>query len=300
MKSIIIAATATSALGFAAQPGLAHADPVRDGHVQVELISESSSITPGQPFWVGLRLQMDDGWHVNWRNPGDAGLPPAIQWTLPEGYKAGDIQWPFPERIVTGTLAIFGYERQALLLVQLTPPSEPLPDGAVITARADWVACGDVCVPGGANLSLDLPVSSEPARPDHGREDVFAKAKLKLPVEQSDFSVNVDVQTESLVLTLTPPESWSGKPGDIHFFPYATDLISNAAPQKLQRQGRSYILIVPRARNNTKLPDRLAGIVVSSIGWHGPGPERAIAFDVATSKPKEPVEKIQDRTANGR
>ena len=48
----------------------AQAELVREGHVQTELVSENVSIQPGQPFWVALRLVMDEEWDVNWRNAG--------------------------------------------------------------------------------------------------------------------------------------------------------------------------------------------------------------------------------------
>jgi thiol:disulfide interchange protein DsbD len=78
----------------------ASAAAVREGHVAVELVSEVRSIQPGQPFWVGVRFQVDPEWHINWRNAGDAGLPPTITWELPTGFSAGEIQWRLPERLV--------------------------------------------------------------------------------------------------------------------------------------------------------------------------------------------------------
>jgi hypothetical protein len=41
-------------------------------HVKVELVSEQSVSAPGQPPWVGLLFQLDQGWHIYWQNPGAA------------------------------------------------------------------------------------------------------------------------------------------------------------------------------------------------------------------------------------
>ena len=51
------------------------ASEVRADHVQAELLSDVSAIQPGKPFWLGVHLTVDPGWHVYWKNPGDAGLP---------------------------------------------------------------------------------------------------------------------------------------------------------------------------------------------------------------------------------
>jgi len=60
---------------------------VKTDYVESELISEVESIQPGKPFWVALRLKMDEHWHTYWRNAGDAGLETKIDWTLPERFE---------------------------------------------------------------------------------------------------------------------------------------------------------------------------------------------------------------------
>ncbi|HZN52961.1 MAG TPA: protein-disulfide reductase DsbD domain-containing protein, partial [Methylomirabilota bacterium] len=67
--------------------------------VRVELLSETASIRPGETFWVALRQEITPGWHTYWGvNPGDAGEPTRIEWTLPAGVTAGEIAWPYPSR----------------------------------------------------------------------------------------------------------------------------------------------------------------------------------------------------------
>jgi thiol:disulfide interchange protein DsbD len=286
-------------LGLAAHPLIARAAPVRDGHVQAELVSETASIAPGQSFWVGVRLQMDSAWHVNWLNPGDAGLPPSIRWTIPAGFRAGEVHWPFPENISQGSLAIFGYEDEVLLMVEVTPPAD-LPDRIPISARVDWVACGDVCMPGGADLRLELNTSRNRTQPNSRWVETFADARSMLPMEQSGIAVKADVTEKAFELSFALPESWSVDLGDVRFFPFANGLIDNAAGQQVDRRDHSLRLTVPRARNNPTVPDRIAGVVVSSTGWRGAGSERSMAFDVSLGDAPYPLDTTQDQTSHGR
>ena len=69
---------------------------VKTEHVEAELIAEKAAFQAGKAATVGLKLRMEPQWHTYWKNPGDSGLPTKIQWQLPEGWKVGDIQWPFP------------------------------------------------------------------------------------------------------------------------------------------------------------------------------------------------------------
>jgi DsbC/DsbD-like thiol-disulfide interchange protein len=78
------------------QPAIAQQLEDTSPYSDASLVAEFSSIQPGVPFSVGLYLAMDAGWHSYWINPGDAGMPTSIEWDLPNGFQAGDIQWPHP------------------------------------------------------------------------------------------------------------------------------------------------------------------------------------------------------------
>ena len=73
-------------------------------YTAVDLIAAEAAITPGADLWVALRFHLEEGWHVYWQNPGDSGSPPALRWQLPDGIRAGEIEWPAPARIEAGTL----------------------------------------------------------------------------------------------------------------------------------------------------------------------------------------------------
>ena len=67
-------------------------DDARLPHMKVSLLSDRAQIAPGAPLLLAVRLQPDEGWHSYWRNPGDTGKATTINWTLPKGFYAGDIE----------------------------------------------------------------------------------------------------------------------------------------------------------------------------------------------------------------
>ena len=109
---------------FGAGAWSVHGQAVRTDYMETELVVETTSVKPGQPFWAGLWMKMDEHWHTYWRNPADSGLPTKIHWTLPEGFRAGEINWPYPQKIELDILASYGYEGETLLLVEFTPPAD--------------------------------------------------------------------------------------------------------------------------------------------------------------------------------
>jgi hypothetical protein len=89
------------------------------GHLKVQLVSDGDSVQPGKPLRVGLRFELEQPWHIYWRNPGDSGEPPRVRWRLPAGFQAGELQWPAPERLGSGTVIDYGYQGSVLLPVAI-------------------------------------------------------------------------------------------------------------------------------------------------------------------------------------
>src|ERR1700689_1462266 len=71
---------------------------VTTDNVKARLVSEADGIGPGQWIWVAQQLDIRDGWHTYWRNPGDSGQATQIAWSLPAGLTAGDIEGTPPPR----------------------------------------------------------------------------------------------------------------------------------------------------------------------------------------------------------
>src|SRR6202011_4679700 len=130
-------------------------------NVKARLVSEVSAIAPGQSFWVALELDIRDGWHTYWRNPGDSGQATTLNWQLPPGFMAGNIVWATPHRFEIPPLVNYGYAKHAVHLVNITAPRELKPGSPIeLSAKAGWLVCADVCIPEGADLQLKLPVSN--------------------------------------------------------------------------------------------------------------------------------------------
>ncbi len=151
-----------AALGLAATGAPAGAaSRVDNEHTSATLSLESPKAAPGSTVWAMLTLTPEEHWHTYWRNPGDSGIPTTIDWTLPEGYSAGAIEWPAPQAIPVGPLMNYGYHGAAQLLVPLTVPGTAAP-GDTVTLRADakWLVCEDVCVPEEAKLDIPLAIAA--------------------------------------------------------------------------------------------------------------------------------------------
>ncbi|MBL8516146.1 MAG: thioredoxin family protein [Betaproteobacteria bacterium] len=249
------------------------AQPVKTEHVLAELIAEPTSVQPGKPFTVALRIQHAPHWHTYWRNPGDSGLPTKIQWQLPAGYTAGSIQWPYPKRLPLGPLTNFGYENELLLLTDITPPANAS-GNVTLKAKADWLVCKDICIPEGGNFNLTLPVANEPG-PASSWASVFKLTRAQLPVTAKAWETRSVVDGGAVKVTVTPKAGTAHQPKGLFFYPYLEGSIENAKAQPVAAKAGGSELTVTLMPPVPAGLKTLPGILVSENGW-GEGSAKAI------------------------
>ncbi len=211
------------------------AAPVKTQNAQAELVADAAQIAPGEPFRVALKLTPREHWHTYWRNPGDSGLATSLEWSLPAGFQASDIEWPAPKPLPFGPLTNYGYDTEHWLLVTVTPPAN-LPEGQVtLKTRADWLVCEEICIPEGADLELTLPVGKEAVR-DPLHTAGFRKAREAMPLV---FTGTAQFRAEGKSLALRVTGTGEGV---LRFFPLADTLINNSARQVETADGAARIL----------------------------------------------------------
>ena len=191
--------------------------------VKAELFSEDKSIQPDKPFWLAIKLSMEDGWHAYWKNPGPIGMPISFNWDLPAGVEVAKILWPAPEQLETPLGTGYGYSGQVQLLVKVQPNSLKQGDRLPIHLKLKWLACSDSnCLPGEQELDLSLSVSGQ-AIADQAQESEFKKARSKIPAAEFTQE-NAAVDNHHLKITLAGiPQSL--KTASLYFAPSSQDVV---------------------------------------------------------------------------
>jgi thiol:disulfide interchange protein/DsbC/DsbD-like thiol-disulfide interchange protein len=268
----------------AAAPG-----PVRKGSVSVELVAAQQSIQPGQPFIVALKIDHDEHWHTYWINPG-TGLPTTLKWKLPEGFTAGPILWPTPHLVkdTRGQVTGHGYEGTTFLFVEITPPAN-LPTGAPVTlrAKADWLMCSTVCVPGAADLELTLGVEAGQPAPNMSIARLFNNARSSLPAPLAGWTASASRAGDTIVVRLVPTAGGGPRPEDLHLFDNA-GLVDYAAPQQIKEENDAIVLTLAAAKDGDPEAKRLGGVIAAKKGWGGTFPSHGATFDVELASSSQP------------
>jgi thiol:disulfide interchange protein/DsbC/DsbD-like thiol-disulfide interchange protein len=247
-------------------PATTRASVVRVEHVEAELVADADAVVPGKPVIVALRLRHDPHWHTYWQYPGDSGLPTTISWQLPSGFKAGPIAWPLPQKIPTGPLVNYGYEGMVLLPTSIDVPATLAPGGtARFAAKARWLMCSDVCIPGQADLDLELPVAAAPNfKPARWTAAIaVARGQVPRPLSLDGAQATLDGRRVRLAFS-----SHGAAPSDLSFLPLDPGRIDDEAAQRFQFANGTATLELTAADPVDADFQRLHGVLVAG----GPEP----------------------------
>lgn len=195
-------------------------DEIPDGNklVTPRVILEQTALVPGQTAYLGVEFRIEPQWHIYWRNNGDSGMPPAIEFTLGEGLSLGECQWPAPKRYLQpGDILDYIYEDRVTLIFPLTVGPEVKPGASVdVKAVIDWLVCKDMCVPGSAEVVTTLPVAATAEA--SADAPLFAAARKTHPRAASELGLTLATSWAERMLTLRVDGA-----EELTFFPHESD-----------------------------------------------------------------------------
>ena len=201
----------------------------------VSIVSKSDSVS-GSMLRLGLLFRLSKGWHIYWKNAGDAGSPPQLALTQPAHVTTSAFDWPAPDWFVINRLGDYVLSGTVLLPFMASLPQAAPARGVDLHGSARWLVCSAViCIPQQASFSLHLP---EGAASPSAETALFAAAHEAEP-RSSPFVSTISANS---VLTVTGNGLGRFNVRTAHFFPDHPATIVNAAPQRLDVQPAGFSL----------------------------------------------------------
>ena len=240
------------------------ASSIEAPHVHVELLIPRDKLFVDRPLNdAGIYFKMERGWHIYWKNAGDAGLPPEISWKLPAGITATGIEFPAPRRLSLGPLVDYGYEDEALFPLKVRVDKSVPAGPATLHAKVSWLICQNTCIPGSGELEIVKNVDTR-LHPSQPLSDPLFKRFLSRIPRPLPAEIHPVFQATKEGFRLTVETGQQEK--SAVFFPLDPDIIDNPAPQKFTSTANGLTLDLKRdAALSTSLA-RLHGVLELSRG----------------------------------
>ena len=151
----------------------------------IDIFSSVKQFQAGVPFQVGVLVKPLPGWHGYWHSSRDGGDAPEVIWSLPEGWKVSEPDYPVPTRMVEdGNLISIGYKKPFLIRFSITPAIEVDGDQARISipVKVIWQVCEKTCIYGQSESKLSISGGSDRAQMDAGGSTILARWRDRYPI----------------------------------------------------------------------------------------------------------------------
>jgi suppressor for copper-sensitivity B len=160
-------------------------DWVRHPEIALRLISGSAASGDGGALRLGLEMRLAPGWKTYWRSPGDAGLPPVVDWAESANLAGAALRFPAPERFTLFGFETFGYGGHVILPIDARASG---PGETKLRAAVDVLVCEKLCIPYRADLALDLPAGAQ--RPSAHTHEIAKFESAVPPIDTGGRGVN--------------------------------------------------------------------------------------------------------------
>lgn len=215
---------------------------VLNPHATLALVAERTAVAPGRRMRLAIRITVETGWHVYWRNPGQSGIATTIRWTLPPGFTAEPLEWPVPEVFDIAGIRTHVHHGDLAISAGLGVPARPAASPLQIGADVRYGVCKDSCYPGAAHLVLDVAWGAGAPDPRWAEvEDLIASRRARSP---SPFRLEARLRDTTVSLTVRAPAGTT-LPDQLTFFPADQDVIRAAVTVRVPRGAGSVAMLMP-------------------------------------------------------
>lgn len=162
---------------------------------RIRLISEYDGTKGQETLFLGLEVQLQKGWKIYWRSPGDAGIPPQFDWNGSQNLKKASVQWPLPEQFDVFGLATWGYHDEVLypIKMELVEPGNPL----FVKLHLFFGICEQICIPYEHEFILELgALTGAPSK----YATLIKDSIKKVPLPIGDSSNSLIASAEAVAL----------------------------------------------------------------------------------------------------
>ena len=136
--------------------------------------ANASATNTGAAFLrAGIEITLAPGWRTYWRDPGDSGAPPTIDFSGSQNVKTVNVLWPTPQRFPDGAGgSSIGYADHVILPLHVVPADDA--KETTLQLKLGYDICSNICIPVEANLALALNGNG-------GEETAIEQAELRVP-----------------------------------------------------------------------------------------------------------------------
>lgn len=226
-----------------------------------KLVVDSYSPEKDSMITLGVLINLQDDWHIYWRNPGDSGLPTEIDLTLPKEITASEIKFPIPQKFSSDEIVNYGYEHQVLFLFDLYIPKNYNSKELIVSAKITSLICKEQCKAFDTTVAINLDLSKDFIA-EKNISSLFESTEKMLPMQNQSLSIIAETRSNYTYLKIFVNENEKQIIKNIQFYPYEAGVYKNSVKQSITLKENYFEILLEPDQFRVTDPQTINGIII--------------------------------------
>ena len=241
--------------------------------IKTRAVLESKIVAPAGKVALAVQISLEPDWHIYWENSGDSGYPTTIEWSLPDGWSIGELNFPAPYLYEYEGITGYAMENNFTLLATLTAPSDLLSGESInVSGTLDALVCNaSSCLPYRYTFSLEIE-GGEKSLKDPSTEKVFRDAEARLPASlPSEWATSASLSGRLGEILIQGDPLSAVEKDDFVFFPKSPQIIMEYLTKPSYRMGNFLSMSWMLRDEGIQIPETLNGLLLhpsNPNGWN--------------------------------
>lgn len=228
---------------------------------EARLVANSFSSEKDCIISLGVLINLQDDWHIYWRNPGDSGLPTDIEIILPNGITASEIKFPIPQIFTSDEILNYGYGHQALFMFDLNIPRNYSLKELNISAKITSLICKEMCKAFDTTVTITLDLSKDFIA-EGTISGIFKSTENLLPMQNKNLSIIAESKSNYTYLKVFVNENEKQSINNIQFYPYEEGVFRNSVKQNIVQKENYFEILLEPDQFRIKDPVLVNGLII--------------------------------------
>lgn len=232
---------------------------------EARLVVDSFSSEKDSIISLGVLINLQDDWHIYWRNPGDSGLPTDIELSLPNGITASEINFPIPKIFASDEIVNYGYGHQVLFLFDVKVPENYSTEELNISAKITSLICKEMCKAFDTTVTISLDMSKD-STAEESISRLFEATRKMIPGQNKRLNIIAESKSDYVYLKVFVNENENENENQnikgIQFYPYEEGVFRNSVKQNIKQKENFFEILLEPDQFRIKDPASVNGIII--------------------------------------
>jgi len=228
---------------------------------EARLVANSFSSEKDSIISLGVLINLQDDWHIYWRNPGDSGLPTDIEIILPNGITVSEIKFPIPKIFASEEIVNYGYGHQVLFLFDVNVPENYSLEEINISAKINSLICKEMCKAFDTTVTITLDLSKDFIA-EGTISGIFKSTENLLPMQNKNLSIIAESKSNYTYLKVFVNEIEKQSINNIQFYPYEEGIFRNSVKQNIVQKENYFEILLEPDQFRIKDPVLVNGLII--------------------------------------